>query len=357
MKLSCNLFYPLSIAAALVASVAGAVAIHFIEPTIVNNDITALKIDAKTIVDATQANELFNNIVKSDGTSTVTTGLLTAGAHTLTYDDGSITTITVAAGVSDTVTVTNPIKANAPNLKDVSNWSPTYSDNKVQTKSTKLGDFAYVQVASNIDAVNVIKALNSNGIFTWSSDAPTVYVVTANAAAPAVIGANLHQCFRRNNRQLCINYTHADTTVRVSVRPYFLGLFEKAPGKFIIALVSVIFSVIASALVGSRSHYAIDKDGYTAGYISSSLPRFMKTWIMVTPDGLSDDQMNIAYYDDDSTDPDIYPGQGGSERRNPKNRAGAVTEAEDDIAEPGSEEVDARAISVAAIALLLPFLL
>jgi len=364
MRLSSNLFFPLTLAAALVASVSGATPIYSVIPTYDANaaTVTALKIDSTAVVaPAGAAASLYGYIREGSGTENTATDVagLVDGDYHLTFDDNSVVQLHIStaagAGAAKTTVVSMPTPASGPAPTRISNVKIDLTGgNTLTTDATVPTHLRSVKLPSTM-AADAIRALNSHGIYANTGS------LTVAAEAATVAGAGVqppvgtHQCFRKGHSQLCIKFTTALNFV-ISVRRYNPSFFETMLGKGIISLVVVGVSICGSAFVFSRLHYAVDPDGYAAGYITSSVFGTFKSFFMVTPEGLTEEQINIALHEDADSDSDYYPGQSDNGRRS-KNRAGPAAETDEESAEPDAEEVDARAISVAAIALLLPFLL
>lgn len=363
MRLSSNFFYPLVLAAALVASVScGTQVTKALQKIDANGTTTSFAINGQELAPPANLSNLLEYI--KDGTGKVT-GLtacdpLVVGANILKFEDGrsrvlTLTLNTPTAGAHQ-IEVTTPALA---------------AGVTVTKPKVIITDFAYTLLGATItfnvkndqyintitmgtadDAKLVLSMLHSKGYAYFSVPEGTAALGYRVAGAVPDL---THQCFRKGTQVLCIK--KSGTEVLVAVRPYERTFLESLPGKLLISIIVLGSSIVISAFVFSRLHYMIDPEGYAAGYIASSLFGSIKSMFMVTPDGLTDEQINIALHEDGESDSDYYTGQTGTDRR-PKGRSGGpAADADDESAEPDAEEVDARAISVAAIALLLPFLL
>jgi hypothetical protein len=364
MRLSCNLFYPLTLAAAIIASVVAAgTAIESIVPIVVPGGApTGIKINGNDVGLPQEGLDLFD-LIKTRTNKSVHYTTLRDLPLKLTYEDGSV--IKLEDDGASNVKLTSTPQLHSP--KYSSNWSVTSGGgNLLVTGSTTQGDFYSFPLKSEDQAIEFALALNADHqyyIYSCIQDNVAVSNVKVVGAAGGLahvdISSTLHQCFRRGDKQLCIRFNKAVGdfgNLHVTVRPYILTFLETTYGKSLIAFLMCLLSVFLSAFFGSRIHYYFDPEGYKNGYVFSSIPGYLKQ-IMQTPNDLTEDQMELAFHNDEDPENDYYGGQGETGRRTAKNRPGAVTEAEDEIDDPSAEEVDARAFSVAAVALLLPFLL
>lgn len=362
MRLSSNFFYPLVLAAALVASVSCGIQVtKALQKTDANGTTTSFAINDQELTPAANLSKLLEYI--RDGTGKVT-GLtayapLAVGANSLKFEDGRSRVLTLAldtptAGVHQIEVTTPPLAAavTVTKPKVITDFAHTVAGAVITFGVKNDQDINTITMGTPQDAKLVISMLHSNG-YAYIEVPQATAALNNRLVTP--IADLTHQCFLKGTQVLCIK--KSGVTVFVAVRPYEKTFWESTYGKFTVSIIALGSSVILSAVICSRLHYLIDPDGYAAGYIASSLFGSIKSMFMVTPDGLTDEQINIALHEDGESDSDYYTGQTGTDRR-PKGRSGApAADADDESAEPDAEEVDARAISVAAIALLLPFLL
>jgi hypothetical protein len=362
MRLSSNFFYPLVLAAALVASVSCAAQITKIsQQKDGNGTTTSFAINGHELQPPANLSKLLEYIRDGSGKVTGVTAIapLVVGANNLKFEDGRTRVLTVAQNPSNNTehqieVSTLPLGAAATVSKPtvITDFAHTVAGATITFNVKNDQDINTITMDTSQDALLLIATLHSNGYVYFERQQA---VAALNNRLNAAIADLTHQCFRKGTQQLC--FRRLAGNIIIVVRPYEKSFWESMYGKGLVSILALASSIIISAFICSRLHYMIDPEGYAAGYIASSLFGSIKSMFMVTPEGLTDEQINIALHEDGESDSDYYTGQTGTDRR-PKGRSGGpAADADDESAEPDAEEVDARAISVAAIALLLPFLL